>query len=63
MSTDRKKPNRIVRLKGGGARNFFAERLVDEYGDAARDYCAGPMLDAVNEVLQHRASDATGGAA
>lgn len=47
-----------VRVKGVAARNWFAERLVEEHGEKARDNCCGPMLDAVNAVLEKRRPDA-----
>lgn len=45
-----------IKLKGGAARNFFAARMVDEYGDKAADKCAegGPMHKAVMDEIIYR---------
>lgn len=45
-----------VKLKGGAARNFMAELLVDQDGAAAVEKCTGPMLEAVKRILAERAS-------
>lgn len=53
-----------VHIKGGPARNWFAEQMVKEYGpEEARDRCAGPMLEAVERVIAERASAQSSGEA
>ncbi|MBM7424934.1 hypothetical protein [Spongiibacter marinus] len=45
-----------TRLKGSAARKFFAERLVDREGVGAVNGTAGPMKDAVQDVIDVRLS-------
>lgn len=47
---------KTIKLKGVGARNFFAERLVDRHGDDAVNHAAGPMKKAVQENIDVRLS-------
>jgi hypothetical protein len=44
-----------IRLKGPGLNDYFAEKLVDEYGpEGARERCSGPALAAVERVIEFR---------
>ncbi|GAA4087216.1 hypothetical protein [Zhongshania borealis] len=47
---------KTIKLKGAGARNFFAERMVDQHGNEALNQTAGPMKKAVQEVIDMRLS-------
>jgi len=41
-----------IKLKGSGARNWFAEQLVKDHGAAeARERTCGPMRKAVEDVI------------
>jgi len=42
-----------IRIKGASARNYFAEKLVQEYGpDGARQRTCGPMRQAVESAIR-----------
>lgn len=45
-----------INLKGSAARKFFAERLVDREGAEAVKGTAGPMKEAVQDVIDVRLS-------
>lgn len=47
-------PKNAITLQGTAANDFFAEQMVDLYGESARDKCCGPALAAVNRVLKDR---------
>ena len=43
-----------IKLKGPGLNDYFAERCVEEYGpEEARERCCGPMLEAVERVIEN----------
>ena len=45
---------KTIKLKGVDSRNYFAERLVNQYGSEALNKTAGPMRKAVQEIIDDR---------
>lgn len=45
--------SRVIHLKGSGLNNYFAEKMVKDYGPAeALAKTSGPMHEAVKAVIQ-----------
>lgn len=47
-----------IRLSGGAARNFMAERMVEHHGLEAVNRVSGPMKEVVREVARRECGEA-----